>query len=723
MRKALRNIIVIALSFGWLQSAKAQFSDKLLRPTREQFELSNQKLEIMKVKPIAKGQIKYNPEKMDCIGAKPQYKGSGEIKFTGLALKQHLAHYAAIPPKKGYFAFALDLTVNYDVLKPWPVYLESNNEACYWHLFNYETGSRGALYSKEHMQIDKKGLQAINVHLYRGYEPIRKGTNLIAGHHFYAIYDLFTDRYLGLCKGKGGIRQGWGIQDPVIRNNKYYPDLLFTLANLTKFKLNFENFKCAWKPGTPFRISLTVTDADGEKFFLPRANMKAVLRQGRKKKTIPLTPVFYDQAMPKGYFTGKIPDDILPQEITISAEVIYAGTDGKTKDRKISVQYTKNQNLTEPNHITKDLPPALDRNSEGTIRETRLLFTYYSQCLTKKDIDEVMEKMVAANFNVLMCNFQDKGTVLWKSKLVPRLSIPGHKVEKGLDPLAYTIEVAHRHGIEVHLSFSSFMPPYEWSKEWKVKAEQLRKKFRIFPSGVPYDHQRVCSLDKNYRRHFVSLLEEVCKNYDIDGINLDLIRWKKGCFCEHCISDYKKKTGRNLRYDYDNYCPYLKVFTDWHEEIITETVRAVHDGVKKIKPGIKMSNCAYALSSPDCRNRTIQGQVTHLWLNEGLLDFSVIMAYSTNSWRSIILHTDYLRAVDVPSRVGLLLDLIDRGVGLFHEHPELVVSQVKAARRQGFKIVGFYWSGWLHDDIVEALREGPFKDKAIPYWDNEEVAK
>ena len=47
---------------------------------------------------------------------------------------------------------------------------------------------------------------------------------------------------------------------------------------------------------------------------------------------------------------------------------------------------------------------------------------------------------------------------------------------------------------------------------------------------------------------------------------------------------------------------------------------------------------------------------------------------------------------------------------------KLVISQMKALKKLGIRHIIFFHHGSNSPEIVEALAQGPFKKKALPYW-------
>jgi uncharacterized lipoprotein YddW (UPF0748 family) len=84
---------------------------------------------------------------------------------------------------------------------------------------------------------------------------------------------------------------------------------------------------------------------------------------------------------------------------------------------------------------------------------------------------------------------------------------------------------------------------------------------------------------------------EVVRNYGVDGIHFDYIRYlnKDVCFCAGCRERFEAAAGVNVEQWPQDMLTGKQAgpFGDWRREQITRLVRAVSQEAHKIKPGIR----------------------------------------------------------------------------------------------------------------------------------------
>ena len=158
------------------------------------------------------------------------------------------------------------------------------------------------------------------------------------------------------------------------------------------------------------------------------------------------------------------------------------------------------------------------------------------------EIDTMVSYAVQGNYNVIMPEvlaYQDNNGyashgAFWKSSIVPWAPA----VTTSFDPLAYLIQQAHAQNIEVH----AWIVPFRVSTAWPPAGNT-----RLDPDpGDPHDeYLSVLDSDINTGPQLVSgaytldpgspdvqdylldIIRELVTNYEIDGINLDHIRYEK----------------------------------------------------------------------------------------------------------------------------------------------------------------------------------------------------
>ena len=119
----------------------------------------------------------------------------------------------------------------------------------------------------------------------------------------------------------------------------------------------------------------------------------------------------------------------------------------------------------------------------------------------------------------------------------------------------------------------------------------------------------------------MSLVREVVERYDVDGVHFDYLRYPERAFRFPDRSDYRKYgNGRSLE--------------QWRRDNLTEILRYIYNGVKKLKPWIKVSTCPVGKYHDTSRYSSKGWNAFHTvyqdvqgWLGEGIQDQIYPMMY------------------------------------------------------------------------------------------------
>jgi hypothetical protein len=134
-----------------------------------------------------------------------------------------------------------------------------------------------------------------------------------------------------------------------------------------------------------------------------------------------------------------------------------------------------------------------------------------------------------------------------------------------------------------------------------------------------------------------AVAESLARDYDIDGLMFDYIRWdtENGfiCFCNECKAKFMADTGlTDVKWPTD--ClpggRYYWNFTQWRCIPVTEAVRDMRNAMLAIKPNMLFSAAVWT-AFQDCGNYWVEeiGQHTADWVDKGYLDFVSPMIYTT----------------------------------------------------------------------------------------------
>ena len=239
----------------------------------------------------------------------------------------------------------------------------------------------------------------------------------------------------------------------------------------------------------------------------------------------------------------------------------------------------------------------------------------------KDELVKILDKLKEANFNTVLFQTRTRGDVLYKSDIEPYNSILTGKSSKdpGYDPLAFAVEECHKRGMECHAWMVTI--PLGGRKHVASLGKQsvTRRQPKIC---VPYKREYFLNPgNPKTKEYLMSLVKEVVERYDVDGVHFDYLRYPERAFRFPDSYDYRKYgNGRSL--------------DQWRRDNITEILRHIYKGVKKLKPWVKVSTCPVGKYRDTSRYPSKGWNAFHVvyqdvqgWLGEGIQDQIYPMMY------------------------------------------------------------------------------------------------
>jgi len=233
-------------------------------------------------------------------------------------------------------------------------------------------------------------------------------------------------------------------------------------------------------------------------------------------------------------------------------------------------------------------------------------------------------------------------------------------------------------------------------------AMRAEKRMQVNARGEPLGW--LCPSHPENRKLELDSMLEVARNYEIDGLHFDYIRYPgpTACFCDGCRERFQKETGRVVkRWPQDvRTGPPKQAWLNWRCANITRLVKAVSDEARKIRPGIRIS--AAVFPNPEHARRDF-GQDWLTWVREGYVDFVCPMNYIPGNRRFSRTVARQVKLVD--GRVPLY-----SGIGVLLRHrltPEQTIAQINLAREAGARgFCLFNFGPLMAAEYLPALAEG-----------------
>ncbi len=300
--------------------------------------------------------------------------------------------------------------------------------------------------------------------------------------------------------------------------------------------------------------------------------------------------------------------------------------------------------------------PLFSQSSNNEFRATWVItWEYISSSGTvdqkKAKIREILDHHKAGNFTSVLWQVRQAGTAYYNSSYEPWGSYAGG-VYPGFDPLSYAIEEAHKRGLELHAWFNVFAAgstapgaPAQQNPEWICRDRD----------GIPMSTSIALSPGLQAVRDYTkNVAMEIVRNYDIDGLHLDYVRWNEYTNSAKSKEFEKLQQEMNLldgeitdeqireleenlagRYLYDIEHPYsagvpagFSSWEEWWRWSVTEFVKTLHDSIQAVKPYVRLSVAAlgkYNWSGWNGYNIVYQDAA--LWFNQGYIEQIAGMHY------------------------------------------------------------------------------------------------
>jgi uncharacterized lipoprotein YddW (UPF0748 family) len=322
-------------------------------------------------------------------------------------------------------------------------------------------------------------------------------------------------------------------------------------------------------------------------------------------------------------------------------------------------------------------------------------------------------------FNTLLVQVRGRGDAFYNARWEPRAE--SIVKDANFDPLALTIEEAHRYGIAVHAwlntSFLANMdtPPTDPSHIYNLRPDLIAVPYKLareLYSVDPRDPQfraKILEYSKGARdhvegvymspaapetkEHIYSIWMDVLEHYDVDGINFDYVRYPAPDYDYSRISLDRFRQWIQPQLTVDDRARFAALesdplvyvdsfparYNDFRRAQITELVERIYFGVKKRNPNVIVSADVFANAKDAYENRF---QDWREWLKGGFLDVASLMAYSTNTQ---IFREQIRVAVEAGGR-----DRVWAGIGSYRQPVDSTLDKIRAAREVGARGIALF---------------------------------
>jgi len=366
------------------------------------------------------------------------------------------------------------------------------------------------------------------------------------------------------------------------------------------------------------------------------------------------------------------------------------------------------------------------------------------------EVDTLLRDARASGANAVIVELRRRADAYFGKRIDPLAEDPD--LAPGFDPLQYLLDKAHAGSapIQVHVWGPTF--PI-WRKDengvaWGAPKDPNHVYNLHGPDAKGTDNW-LCwdstgkqfdggnyTLDPGHPAvadYTVRVFTDIVKNYPVDGIHLDYIRYADHEWGYNPVSveRFNKQHGRSGTPD-----PSDQAWGDWRRAQVANVVRRIYLGINQIRPSTQLSaalipwgyaptdDASYRKSAPYYRTY----QDWKAWLAEGIIDFGVPMDYvrandpkykdAYAGWAAFGMANQGKRKVVV-------------GAGIFENALADSLQQIERAITLGSPGVALYSYGTFSEKTTDTraqlqklLTDGPFKAPAAPLklpWKGDEA--
>ncbi|HEV2663458.1 MAG TPA: family 10 glycosylhydrolase [Blastocatellia bacterium] len=347
-------------------------------------------------------------------------------------------------------------------------------------------------------------------------------------------------------------------------------------------------------------------------------------------------------------------------------------------------------------------------------REARALWVVRTTMASPESVRSLVRRAEENGFTDLIVQVRGRGDAYYESSLEPRADALTRQ-PADFDPLALTIEEAHRRGIKVHAWINIYLVadleslpvsrdhPIYRHPEWVMVPRGIATElYDVRPSSDGY-LDRIIEFSRLNRNEleglFVSpahpgvkdnlfdIWMDIARRYEVDGLHFDYVRYPNPHYDYSRVSidrfrqEIEKKltpSARRALMAQSRQDPlfYVRKFPAAYGEFqraqVTELVARIYRGVKSVKPNAIISAAVFANEEDAARSRY---QDWKEWLRMGWLDVVCPMAYTpdTETFRKQL-----LSAMSFASGKRVW-----GGIGAYKQTAESAVEKIRVTRELG----------------------------------------
>ena len=328
----------------------------------------------------------------------------------------------------------------------------------------------------------------------------------------------------------------------------------------------------------------------------------------------------------------------------------------------------------------------------GTYTPVKALWVVRDYLTQKHLINDVLDFAHKNGFNHIFAQVRGRGDAYYNSEIVPK----SHLVKNDFDPLEYLIKSNINSNIKIHAWINVY---YLWSStnlptqsdhlilnnpDWLdrqkgdnyIKDElYLRNKNRFTIDGEGF---YLAPTNPAVNRYLIRVVDELSKNYSLDGIHYDYIRFHNSSYGynEFGLSEFNRANIDKFNASEE------AIFSEFKRNSITNFVKNARNKIKSNSNKIIIS----AAVKPNIYDaKLLFFQEWDLWLSAGYLDWAVPMNYMVKN--DDFIQNMYLIRDNLPSKY---YDKIVVGISTYNQNPRLAGRKIQRLKKMNINNISIF---------------------------------
>jgi uncharacterized lipoprotein YddW (UPF0748 family) len=357
--------------------------------------------------------------------------------------------------------------------------------------------------------------------------------------------------------------------------------------------------------------------------------------------------------------------------------------------------------------------------------ELRGLWVVRTALVSPREVDKVVDEAAEAGMNALFVQVRGRGDAFYKSALAPR-SVLLERQPSEFDPLKRLIERARAQRIQVHawvnvLLTAHFGQPLphghvlerhpEWAMVPKSQAAAALTASGARRLALVAGARSEGDVEGYYHspavpavaEHLEQVVREVVREYPVDGLHLDFIRYPGPSFdySRAALEGFRRRSGERDLLAGPSLHP-----ADWdayRRELLTSLATRLTDAARRERPGLVLSAAVVPDEAQAVSNKF---QDWPGWLKSGLLQAICPMTYTPDS-RIFLQQVEAARERTGPGQT------LWAGIAAYRLDVPGIVEKVMLARRAGASGVVLFSHESLAPQDLRPLRDAAFGRRVV----------